>query len=91
MLVAPRILEVAALFAEMDEKATARGVLDEVVTLAGGVEDPLGKTLMLAEAGGIYGSQTAGAGDSAKALATLKGRVRSRRKRCHNSAALARK
>lgn len=72
MLVAPRILEVAALFAEMDEKATARGVLDEVVTLAGGVEDPLGKTLMLAEAGGIYGSQTAGAGDSAKALATLK-------------------
>lgn len=71
MLVAPRTLEVAALFAEMGEKTTARGVLDEVVTLAGGVADPLGKTILLAEAGGILGTGPAGVGDAAKARATL--------------------
>jgi hypothetical protein len=71
MLVAPRTLEVAALFAEMGEKTTARGVLDEVISLAGGVADPLGKTILLAEAGGILGTGPAGVGDAAKARATL--------------------
>ena len=71
MLVAPRTLEVAALFAEMGEKPTARGVLDEVVALAGTVTDPLGRTILLAEAGGIFGSGPAGVGDAAKARTTL--------------------
>jgi len=71
MLIAPRTLEVAALFAEMGEKATARGVLEEVVTIAGTMSDPVGKTILLAEAGGIYGTGPTGVGDAGKARATL--------------------
>jgi len=71
MVVAPRALEVAALFGEMGEQTTARGVVAEVVTLAGTVGDPLGKTLLLAEAGGLFGTGPTGAGDAAKAKATL--------------------
>lgn len=71
LLLAPRALEVAALFAEMGDKTTARGVLERTVKLIGTAEDPLGKATLLAQAGGIYGTGAAGVGDAAKARETL--------------------
>ena len=67
----PRLVEVAALFAEMGEKPPAREVIGKAVAAAGAVEDPVAKATLLAEAAAVQGSKTSGLGDPASARRTL--------------------
>ena len=67
----PRLVEVAAVFAEMGEKPTAREVIGKAIAAANGVEDPVGKAELLAEIAAIQGSKANGLGDPASARRTI--------------------
>lgn len=67
----PRLVEVAALFAEMGEKPPARDVIAKAVAAANAVEDPVAKATILADVAAVQGSKTSGLGDPATARRTL--------------------
>jgi len=66
----PLLAEVAAVYADAGSKGPARDVLKEAAALAPEISDEISRAKLLAEIGGIYGSQTSG--DAALARANLK-------------------
>jgi hypothetical protein len=71
VLAGPILVEIAALYAEIGERGTARDVLSQVMKLAPKIDDLVVKATMLAEAGGIYGAKSGGLADPGKARRAL--------------------
>lgn len=71
-LFVPRLVDVAALLAELGERKPAREALARAIALADGIQDPVRKTELLAEAGAVYGDKAKGTADSQGAKETLK-------------------
>ena len=57
----PRLVEIADLYADMDDRKPAREVLKKAVDRAADIGDAISRIRLLADAGGIYGAK-AGAG-----------------------------
>ena len=71
-LFVPRLVDVAALLAELGERKPAREALARAIELSDGIQDPVRKTELLAEAGAVYGDKAKGTADSQGAKDTLK-------------------
>lgn len=71
-LFAPRLVEVAALLAELGERKPAREALARAIELSEGIQDGVRRTELLAEAGAVYGDKSKGTADSQGAKDTLK-------------------
>ena len=71
LLAGPTLVEIAAVYALVGERSTAKDTLSQVNKLLEKIDDAVVKTRMLAEAGGIYGAKTGGLGDAANARRTL--------------------
>jgi hypothetical protein len=71
-LIAPRLVECGAALAELGDRKAARESLALAIERADGIDDPVRKTQLLADAGAVYGDQTKGTGDSQAAKAALK-------------------
>jgi hypothetical protein len=71
VLAGPILVEIAALYAEIGERGTARDVLSQVMKLAPKIDDLVVKATMLAEAGGIYGAKSGGLADPGTARRAL--------------------
>lgn len=69
---APRLVEVAALLAELGERKPAREALARAIQLSDGIQDGVRRTELLSEAGAIYGDKAKGTADSQGAKDTLK-------------------
>lgn len=67
----PTLVEIAAVYALIGERTTAKDVLSQAEELLPKIDDVTIRIAMLADAGGIYGSKSAGLGNSAKAGRTL--------------------
>jgi tetratricopeptide (TPR) repeat protein len=72
-IVAPRLVEIAEVFAILGDKKQARNVLAKAIAeeFIGPIEDPVRKSKILAEAGAIFGAKAAGIGDAGRAKAIL--------------------
>lgn len=68
----PRLVEVAALFAEMGEKPPAKDVIGQALEAGKTIEDAVAKATLLADAAAVQGAKATGIGDPAAARRTLK-------------------
>lgn len=71
MVCGPRLVEIADLYADMEDRKPARDVLKKAVDRAPDIGDAISRIRLLADAGGIYGSKTGGLGDGKAASAVL--------------------
>jgi tetratricopeptide (TPR) repeat protein len=67
----PRLVEIAGLYAEIEDRQPARDVLKKAVERAASIDDTIARIRLLADAGAIYGAKTGGVGDRAAARTTL--------------------
>lgn len=67
----PRLVEIAGLYAELEDRQPARDVLKRAVEKAAAIDDTIARIRLLADAGVIYGAKTGGVGDKAAARTTL--------------------
>lgn len=67
----PQLVEIAAVFAELGEKRTARDILGQALRMATEIEDPISRATLLAKAGGVYGVKQGGVGEAKLARNTL--------------------
>lgn len=65
---APRLIEIAAAYATIDDKKAAREGVDKAVVMAASVSDPVARVEVLSKAGRIYGGSL---GDTTKAKTAL--------------------
>ncbi|MCE9632095.1 MAG: hypothetical protein K8S94_15445 [Planctomycetia bacterium] len=65
---APRLIEIAAAYATVDDKKAAREGVDKAVVMAASVSDPVARVEVLSKAGRIYGGSL---GDTTKAKDSL--------------------
>lgn len=72
-LAAPRLVEIAEVFAMLGDRKQARNALGKAVDdeFIGKIEDPVRKAKVLADAGAIYGAKTDGIGDAGRAKSIL--------------------
>ena len=72
-LAAPRLVEIAEVFAMLGDKKQARKVLGKAIAddFIAAVEDPVRKARVLADAGALYGAKTDGIADAGKAKVIL--------------------
>jgi hypothetical protein len=68
---APRLLDIAAAYATVAEKNSAREAVDAATAMTDRLDDPVAKVGVLAKIGEVYGSKEAGLGDASKAKETL--------------------
>ena len=67
----PRLVEIADLYADMDDRKPAREVLKKAVDRAADIGDAISRIRLLADAGGIYGAKSGGLGDGKAAREVL--------------------
>lgn len=67
----PRLVEIADLYADMDDRKPAREVLKKAVDRAPDIGDAISRIRLLADAGGIYGAKAGGLGDGKAAREVL--------------------
>lgn len=67
----PRLVEIADLYADMEDRKPAREVLKKAVDRAPDIGDAISRIRLLADAGGIYGAKTGGLGDGKAAREVL--------------------
>lgn len=67
----PILVDIAAVYASVGERSTAKDVLSQARKLLPKIEDVVVKALMLAKAGGIYGAKTSGLSDASNARRVL--------------------
>ena len=67
----PRLVEIADLYADMEDRKPARDVLKKAVERASDVGDAISRIRLLADAGGIYGAKAGGLGDGKAARDVL--------------------
>lgn len=67
----PVLVEIAETYAQLGQRSSAKKVVESAVKLAAGLEDPLGRSQLLAQIGVVQGSRDGGLGDSKAAEATL--------------------
>ena len=72
-LAAPRLVEIAEVFAMLGDRKQARNALGKAVDdeFIGKIEDPVRKAKVLADAGALYGTKTDGIGDAGRAKSIL--------------------
>ena len=72
-LAAPRLVEIAEVFAMLGDRKQARNALGKAVDdeFIGKIEDPVRKAKVLADAGALYGAKTDGIGDAGRAKSIL--------------------
>lgn len=68
---APRLIDIAAAYAAVAEKNSAREAIDAAAELAAGLADPVARVGVLARIGEVQGSREAGLGDAAAAKRVL--------------------
>ena len=68
---APRLVDIAAAFAAVSEKSSAREAIDAAATMAERLDDPVARVGVLAKIGEVCGSKEAGLGDSTYAKKVL--------------------
>ena len=71
VIFAPRLVDVAGLYAELAERKPAKEALDAATQLAKRLEDPVTRAQTLARIGVVYGAKTGGLGDTATAKKRL--------------------
>ncbi len=59
-----RLVEIAEVYAQMDDRKPAREVMKQALEAVGRIEDPISRIRQLADAGAIYGAKAGGLGDS---------------------------
>ena len=67
----PRLVEIADLYADMEDRKPAREVLKKAVDRAPDIGDAISRIRLLADAGGIYGAKAGGLGDGKAAREVL--------------------
>ena len=67
----PRLVEIADLYADMEDRKPAREVLKKAVDRAPDIGDAISRIRLLADAGGIYGAKEGGLGDGKAARDVL--------------------
>lgn len=67
----PRMVEIADLYADMEDRKPAREVLKKAVDRAADIGDAISRIRLLADAGGIYGAKSGGLGDGKAAREVL--------------------
>ena len=67
----PRLVEIADLYADMEDRKPAREVLKKAVDRAADIGDAISRIRLLADAGGIYGAKSGGLGDGKAAREVL--------------------
>lgn len=67
----PRLVEIADLYADMEDRKPAREVLKKAVDRAPDIGDAISRIRLLADAGGIYGAKSGGLGDGKAAREVL--------------------
>lgn len=67
----PILVDIAAVYALVGERAIAKDTLAQVRRLVPAIDDPVVKSGMLAEAGGIYGDKSTGLAEAATARTVL--------------------
>lgn len=67
----PRLVEIADLYADMEDRKPAREVLKKAVDRAPDIGDAISRIRLLADAGGIYGAKSGGLGDGKVAREVL--------------------
>lgn len=67
----PRLVEIADLYADMEDRKPAREVLKKAVDRAADIGDAISRIRLLADAGGIYGAKAGGLGDGKAAREVL--------------------
>jgi hypothetical protein len=68
---APRLTDIAAAYATVAEKNSAREAIDAAAAMVARLDDPVARVDVLAKIGEVYGSKEAGLGDAAKARKIL--------------------
>jgi hypothetical protein len=68
---APRLIDIAAAYAAVAERNSAREALDQATTMAARLGDPVARVGVLARVGEVVGSREAGLGDAAAARKLL--------------------
>jgi hypothetical protein len=72
VVVAPLLVEIAAVYSELGEKGAARDVIKQAIKLAAEIPDDISRSALFSTAGGIYGVRQGGIGDAAAARRELK-------------------
>lgn len=67
----PVLVEIAETYAQLGQRTSAKKAVDSAIKMTGGLEDPLGRSQLLAQIGVVQGSKQGGLGDSKAAEATL--------------------
>lgn len=67
----PRLVEIADLYADMEDRKPTREVLKKAVDRAADIGDAISRIRLLADAGGIYGAKVGGLGDGKAAREVL--------------------
>lgn len=67
----PRLVEIASVYADMEDRKPAREALKKAVERAASIDDAISRIRLLAEVGGIYGAKTGGLGDGRAAKEAL--------------------
>ena len=68
---APRLVDIAAVQAELGDRKQARATIEAAVASIEGIEDAVTKAGLLAKAGVVYGSKSGGLGDATAGKKTL--------------------
>jgi hypothetical protein len=68
---APRLIDIAAAYATIAEKNSAREAIDTATAMAERLDDQVARVNVLAKIGEVYGGREAGLGDAAKAQKVL--------------------